>query len=69
MDNLYFFFFFFFLFLLGRGAVENEQLYSLPVEPHIPLSSTPTQAAHSQPASKPLNNTIPEDISEGKFGS
>ena len=61
--------FIYYLFLLGRGAVENEQLYSLPVEPHIPLSSTPTQAAHSQPASKPLNNTIPEDISEGKFGS
>jgi hypothetical protein len=60
MDNLY-------LFLLGRGAVENEQLYSLPVEPHNPLSSTPTQPG--QLTSKPLNNTIPEDTSEGKFGS
>ncbi len=54
--------FIFYLFLLGRGAVENEQLYSLPVEPQNPLSSSP-----AQPASKPLNNTIPEDISEGKF--
>jgi hypothetical protein len=58
MDNLDFFY----LFLLGRGAVDNEQLYSLPVEPQNPLSS-PTQ-----PASKPLNNTILEDAIEGKFG-
>jgi hypothetical protein len=56
------FIYFLIFFLLGREAVENEQLYSLPVEPQNPLSS-PTQ-----PASKPLNNTIPEDTSEGKCG-